>query len=339
MKHAFLLAAALLGAGTPAFAAEPAGVSAPQRWVQGAQRWVGNLWSKDAEAWLERIGPALARENYQGTLVTVSGSSMETLSVFHSWDDGRERMRLVALTGPRREVIQDDQMVMCIGTGLASVGYDGDVAGRWNPAGRFASAGKLPSYRAELRNSAGRVANRDCQVVDLQPKDQWRYGYRLWLDHDTGLPLRIALLGEGGRPLEQMAFTDFRTSKPALADLRPSTTEGLRRIQNLKVNRVAGDPRWRVASPPTGFTLRGGRRLGDSVQLLYSDGLASVSVYIEPVAGSRRGETSMRRGAVNVHTLIANGRRVVAIGKVPAATVTYFARHAAPAEGTLARTP
>lgn len=338
MKPAFLLAAALFGAAVPALAAEPGGASAPQRWVQGAQRWVGNLWSKDAEAWLERIGPALARQDYQGTLVTVSGNSMETLGVFHSWHEGRERMRLVALTGPRREVIQDGQMVMCIGTGLASVGYDGDASSRWNPAGRFASAGKLPNYRARL-GKAGRVAARDCQVVDLQPKDQWRYGYRLWLDHETGLPLRIALLGEAGRPLEQMAFTDLRTSKPALADLRPSTTEGLRRIQNLKVNRVAGDPRWRIASPPPGFSLRGGRRLGESVQLLYSDGLASVSIYIEPVPGSRRGETSVRRGAVNIHTLVGNGRRVVAIGKVPAATVAYFARHAAPAEGELAGTP
>jgi sigma-E factor negative regulatory protein RseB len=263
---------------------------------------------------------------------------METLGVFHSWDQGKERMRLVALTGPWREVIRDDRMVMCIGTGISSVGYDGDASARWNPAGRFVNAGKLPNYSAHL-GPVGRVAARDCQIVDLKPKDPWRYGYRLWLDHDTGLPLRMALLGEAGRPLEQMAFTELSTSKPSPEDLRPSTTEGLRRVQNLKVNRVAADPGWRVAPPPPGFSLRGGRRLGDSVQLLYSDGLASVSVYIEPLAGARRGETAMRRGAVNVHTLFGNGRRVVAIGKVPAQTVTWFARHVAPAEGKLAGSP
>jgi sigma-E factor negative regulatory protein RseB len=307
-------------------------------WVQDARHWVTGLWSKDARDWLDRIGPALAEQDYQGTLVTVSGNSMDTLGVFHSWSDGRERMRLVALTGPKRELIRDDQLVMCIGTGLASAGYDGDPSGRWNPAGKFAAAGKLPSYTASLVKT-GRVAGRDCQVVDLKPKDAWRYGYRLWLDHETGLPLRIALIGEGGRPLEQMAFTELRTTRPALADLRPSTTQGLRRVQNLKVNRVASDPGWRVAPPPAGFALRGGRRLGDSVQLLYSDGLASVSVYIEPVAKNARGERALRRGAVNVHTLLGNGRRVVAIGKVPAATVAYFARHVAPAEGRLAATP
>ena len=295
-----LVAAALLGA---AFTAQAdAGKAGNRGLVEGARQWVSGFWSRDADDWLERIGPALVRQDYQGTLVAVSGNSMDTLGVFHAWDGGRERMRLVALTGPKREVIRDDRMVMCIGTGLGPVGYDGESSDRWNPAGKFAEAGRLPNYSAKLVKT-GRVAARDCQVVDLQPKDRWRYGYRLWLDHETGLPLRIALLGEAGRPLEQMAFTELRTSKPAAADLRPSTTEGLRRVQNLKVNRVAGDPGWRVASPPAGFTLRGGRRLGDSVQLLYSDGLASVSVYIEPVAGARRsGENAIRRGAVNVHT-------------------------------------
>ena len=336
MSRRALLAAALIGAATSAGAAQ--GDAAQPRLLDGARHWVSSLWSRDAQDWLARIGPALAQENYQGTLVNVSGSNIDTLGVFHAWDEGRERMRLVALTGPKREVIRDDKMVMCIGTGLLGAsGYDGDASGRWNPAGKFADAGKLPNYTAKLGRT-GRVAARDCQVVDLQPKDQWRYGYRLWLDHDTGLPLRISLLGEAGRPLEQMAFTELRIAKPTPADLRPSTTEGLRRVQNLKVNRVADDPGWRVAPPPPGFELRGGRRLGDSVQLLYSDGLASVSVYIEPVTGNRQAESRSRRGAVNVHTRVAQGRRIVAIGKVPAATVTYFARHVVP-EGKFAGTP
>jgi len=334
-----VLLAAMLGVAAASSAAASEGDKAPgDGWVAGARHWVSSLWSRDAKDWLERIGPALTQQDYEGTLVTVSGNNIDTLGVYHAWDGQRERMRLVALTGPKREVIRNDRMVMCIGTGLGAAGYDGDASGRWNPAGKFATAGNLPNYSAGLGRT-GRVAARDCQVVDLKPKDQWRYGYRLWLDHDTGLPLRITLLGEAGQPLEQMAFTNLTTSKPSPEDLRPSTTEGLRRVQSLKVNRVAADPGWRVAPPPPGFVLRSGRRLGDSVQLLYSDGLANVSVYIEPVAGTEQGEKRTRRGAVNVHTRLGNGRRIVAIGKVPAATVTYFARHVVPAEGTFAGAP
>jgi sigma-E factor negative regulatory protein RseB len=337
MSPKALLAATLMVAAGSAGASD--GAKPPEGgWIADAKHWVSGLWSRDAKDWLERIGPALSQQDYQGTLVTVSGNSIDTLGVYHAWDGQRERMRLVALTGPKREVIRNDRMVMCIGTGLGASGYDGDASGRWNPAGKFAGAGNLPNYSAALGRT-GRVAARDCQVVDLKPKDQWRYGYRLWLDHDTGLPLRITLLSEAGQPLEQMAFANLETRKPSPEDLRPSTTEGLRRVQSLKVNRVAADPGWRVAPPPPGFVLRGARRLGESVQLLYSDGLASVSIYIEPMAGTAQGEKRMRRGAVNVHTRVGNGRRIVATGKVPAATVTYFARHVVPAEGIFAGSP
>jgi sigma-E factor negative regulatory protein RseB len=322
-----------LAAVAPASASEQK--SAPARWAEGARDWVTGLWKKDAGDWLDRIGPALAELDYQGTLVMVSGTTIETLGVFHEFDDGRERMRLVTQTGPHREVIRDDKMVMCIGTGLESVGYDADTGGRWNPAGQFVGAGKLDAYEARLGNS-GRVAARDCQIVDLRPKDGWRYGYRLWLDNETGLPLRIDLIGEGGRALEQMAFTELEVGrKPDEADLRPSTQQGLQRVQTLGRGEQA-DPGWRVRSPPPGFELRSTRRLGESVQLLYSDGLASVSVYIEPVGASHQGESAMRRGAVNVHSRWRDGRRVVAIGKVPAATVEYFTRQAQAVAGKTA---
>lgn len=323
-RRSLLLMLAVLAA-SPAWAEQEK--SAPARWVAGAKDWVSGLWTKDAADWLERIGPALSELNYQGTLVMVSGTTMETLGVFHEFEDGRERMRLVALTGPHREVIRDDKMVMCIGTGLESVGYDADTTGRWNPAEQFADAGQLDDYQAKL-GKTGRVAARDCQIVDLRPKDGWRYGYRLWLDNETGLPLRIALIGESGRALEQMAFTELQVGrKPDDADLRASTQKGLQRVQTLGAGDQA-DPGWRVHSPPPGFQLRSARRLGESVQLLYSDGLASVSVYIEPVANGQQGESAMRRGAVNVHSRWRDGRRVVAIGKVPAATVDHFVRNA-----------
>ena len=301
--------------------------SAPLRWAQGATHWITGLWSKDADDWLARIGPALVRQDYQGTLVIVSGARMDTLAVFHAYDNGHERLRMVTMAGPHREVIRNDDMVMCIGSGLGAVGYDADTNGRWNPAGQFADAGKLDGYQARL-GAKGRVANRDCQIVDLTPRDGWRYGYRLWLDQETGLPLRIALLGENGIALEQMAFTQLQVgTTPSNADLRPSTLQGLQRVQTLGAG-AQGDPGWRVADPPAGFRLRSARRLGDSVQLLYSDGLASVSVYVEPIAGTDQGESAMRRGAINVHSTWGNGRRVVAIGKVPTATVDLFARSA-----------
>ena len=308
----------------PAAAAEP---SAPSRWYHGAKSWIEGLWNHEAADWLDRIGPALVEQNYQGTLVIVSGASLDTLGVYHAYQNGHERMRLVAMTGPHREVIRDDNRVTCIGTGLGPVGYDADTVGRWNPGGQFAGAARLSGYRAQLGGMA-RVADRDAQIIDLQSRDPWRYGYRLWLDKVTALPLRIALIGEGGRPLEQIAFTELTVGiSPSESDLRASSEQGLQRIQTLSPGREV-DPGWRVLDPPSGYSLRSTRQLGQAVQLLYSDGLANVSVYIEPVAPGQRGESALRRGAVNVHSITQDGRRIVTIGKVPAATVAYFARNA-----------
>ena len=322
----------LLGAAlTPSAWAGPATkTSAPERWYDGAKSWVSGLWAKDAEDWLERIGPALTKLNYQGTLVMVSGMHVETLGIFHAYEGGRERMRLVTLTGARREVVRDDNRVISIGADLGPVAYDADTTGRWNPVEQFADAASLEGYRAKV-GKTGRVANRDAQVIEIEARDGWRYGHRLWLDTETALPLRMALMGEQGQPLEQMMFTQLQLGTvPSAADLKPSSSQDLRRIQAQPPGKDS-DPGWRVASPPPGFTLRSARRLGDSVQLLYSDGLASVSIYVEPLLPNhQRGESVMHRGAVNARSIWGGGRRVVAIGKVPARTVDLFARNVQP---------
>jgi sigma-E factor negative regulatory protein RseB len=207
------------------------------------------------------------------------------------------------------------------------VGYDADTAGRWNPGGEFAGAARLSGYQAHL-GRVERIANRDAQVIDLRARDTFRYGYRLWLDKQTAFPLRIALIGEGGRPLEQIAFTDLKLGvAPVESDLRASSEQGLQRVQTLNPGPDV-DPGWRVLAPPPGFSLRSARQLGGAVQLLYSDGLANVSVYIEPALTGQRSESALRRGAVNVHSIVQGGRRIVAIGKVPAATTAYFVRNA-----------
>jgi len=174
------------------------------------------------------------------------------------------------------------------------------------------------------------VAGHDAQVVVLTARDPWRYGYRLWLEKESGLPLRMSLLDEHGATLEQVAFTAIDLGRaPAEADLRPSSPHALSRVQNLASANLA-EPGWRVASPPPGFTLRSARRLGTAVQLLYGDGLASVSVYIEPAPPASAGQAASRAGAINAQSVWRGGRRVMAIGKVPAVTVALFARNVQP---------
>jgi sigma-E factor negative regulatory protein RseB len=237
----------------------------------------------------------------------------------------------VTQSGPRRELVRSDQRVMLVGAEAGSaVAYDSNPGGKWNPAERFADAARLEGYRARLGGSE-RVAGYSAQVVELAAKDGWRYGYRLWLEKKSGLPLRLALLDGAGRTLEQVAFTALELGRtPADADLRSSGNDSMHRVQALAPG-VVSDPGWRVGNPPPGYSLRSARRLGKAVQLLYGDGLASVSVYIEPAPAGAAGQSASRSGAVNAQAVWKGGRRVLAIGKVPAATVEHFARHVQPA--------
>lgn len=284
----------------------------------------------DAASWLARVGPALRGLDYQGTLVVVADGRVETLRVFHSVQDGRERERLVALSGPLREVVRDGSRVMCIGTGERPVAYDLDQAGRWSVALAVSEAAGLSAYRARLAGE-GRVAGHAARQVELLAADRWRYGYRLWLEQETALPLRVDLLDGQGRAIEQVAFTELALGQvPDEADLAPSAGVELQRYARLPpVER--SELAWRVPAPPAGYRLRAARPLpGGGAHLLYSDGLASVSVYVEPAAQALRGGLRQRRGAVHARSFWLDGWQVLAIGKVPAATVDHFARTVRP---------
>ncbi len=285
----------------------------------------GPLHAADVDDWLAKIAPALGELDYRGTLVYVADGKFATLRVFHRNDDGHERERLVAISGPPREVVRDGTKVMCIGAGQAAVAYDLSQAGRWSPALALSQALRLPGYRAALAGE-GRVAGRKAQVVEVTATDGWRYGYRLWIDRDSGLPLRVDLLDGHGNAVEQVAFTELELGvRPTDDELRASGDVTLSQVQTL---RPAGGakPAWRVPVPPEGFELRIARYRADGVQLLYSDGLASVSVYVEKAEAGLRGSRASQRGAVNARSYWMDGWHVLAIGKVPAATVDRFAR-------------
>jgi sigma-E factor negative regulatory protein RseB len=294
-------------------------------WLGQAKSWVSGRFKDDeAGEWLQRIGPALRTQNYQGTLVMVADGRIETMAVYHRFDDGRERERIVALSGPSREIIRDNKMVVSSNAKDGAMGYETGENSRWSSSEKFAAVEKLDGYQAKL-GKIERIANYEAQVIEIRARDKWRYGYRLWLETKTAFPLRIDLIDDDGTILEKVAFTDMQLGKiPKDSDLAFPKGKNFHRIQSIPQGNQ-NDPGWRVKSPPDGFDLRAARGSGSGVQLLYSDGLAFVSIYIEPASANQKGETAMQRGAVNAFSQWQSGRRITVIGKVPAMTVAQFA--------------
>ncbi|WP_461536992.1 MucB/RseB C-terminal domain-containing protein [Spongorhabdus nitratireducens] len=276
----------------------------------------------DAKAWLTQMAQAFHQRTYQGFFVYQNGRSLENFSLAHTTDkDGVERSRLVTLDGPPREVIRQGDEVA--------------VYGQQGTAIRFGRKGELPLVGSSLGNRperlekwydlrlAGldRVAGRLAVVIDIQPHDRFRYGYRLWLDRETALLLKSVLLDENARVLEQFQFVMLQTADRMPEDALSPKLEGeprkyeVERDDDDKNDAAAGSDsdradsgdnngRWMMGWKPEGFrmlsyTTRPARKNPAEAQanpaedkaesdtasvdvMTFSDGLAGFSVFVEP---------------------------------------------------------
>lgn len=289
------------------------------------------------EAQLERMGQAVRGLNYQGTLVYVQGDSVETMELVHRVEDGAVRERLTTVSGARREVVcEGDSVKFFLGDERAVL-----VERR---GGRSALPRVLPAEAAALgtqyriadqgrRTEAGRA----CRGIGIVPKDQLRYGYRLCLDEDTGLPLRTEVLAEDGkRVIEQVVFT--QVAFPARIDdaaLRPrSDPKGWTwRVREAEPTPAPAASRVTIADLPAGFVAtRGAGGEGEGGEhLAFSDGLASVSVFIEAADPANEGLAgAARMGATHLFGREVAGLQVTVVGEVPAATVRAIAEAVGP---------
>jgi sigma-E factor negative regulatory protein RseB len=181
--------------------------------------------------------------------------------------------------------------------------------------------------------SEERVAGRKAVLLAIRPHDEFRYGHRLWLDIETGFPLQTKLMSNDGATIEQVQFADISLDQEIHASaLAPSTS-----IENFRwftqpqreINHVVDSP-WNSDVLPAGFRVistHGENLPGRDVpviHILYSDGLANVSVFIEP-ANDKKFARRSRVGASNSYSVENGGYQVTAVGEVPAATVEKIA--------------
>ena len=199
-----------------------------------------------------------------------------------------------------------------------------------------ATAGIDDHYAIRLDGS-DRVAGYAADIIDVLPRDGFRYGYRLWLEKSTRLLLRSIVTNQKKVPIEQFMFVSLEIGKtPADTDLVPRERELLTTTAapTDEIN-LRGPPAWKVLNAPAGFTLRSARRSANAVagaqHLIYSDGLASVSVYVEPIEAKANLPAALAsRGTLNIYSFSKESWRFTILGDVPAATVTAIAESIEP---------
>ena len=286
---------------------------------------------------MERMHQAVQQLNYEGTFVHLHNQHMESLKIVHTVDSGVERERLVSLNGSRREVVRSKGEVICIQPDIKSVlvgkryGHEG-IANilPYNPE-------EISAYYDFKIAGQERIADKKAKVILVVPKDENRYGHRVSLDMESALPLRSDLLDNSGKPISQIMFTSIKIGdKIRDNSLELVTQDELKEYQWKHQNpaqnmaNATNKTKWVFDSVPDGFRLsvhesREGANGRVIEHFVFTDGFATMSVYIEKALQEKMFEGESQMGAVHAYGTQYEGFQVTAVGEVPAQTVKKFA--------------
>lgn len=310
----------------------------------------------EAREWLERMNRALAEQSYEGTFFHERGGHSESLRIHHRVKDGTVDERLVSLDGAQREFIRRGDEIMYVLPDQRAVLIER----------RSRGGGLLPHfprfddhtarfYRLEPIERT-RVIGRAAQLVSLTPLDPYRYGYRVWIDARSALPLKTETYDRRGRVLERISFANLQLAEIPDETFAPGVSvANFRRIESDRGVRLTtvGDSSavWNVQTMPRGFRLtqRAEQALPGTVEpvshLVFSDGLVSVSVFIGarlPPRASKEIALERQIGASTAYSTFVHGHHVVVVGEIPVETAKLIAtqlRPQAPAESGRPGTP
>jgi sigma-E factor negative regulatory protein RseB len=278
---------------------------------------------------LLRMSESLRQTDFEGSFIYQHGGRTDALRIFHLGGSG-ERERLISLNGARGEIVRDGNTITCVQAGGASTVFANGEDPHLLPL--VPNVREIGEQYDVTDVGVDRVAGYDARVVDISPRDGFRYGYRLWLQEDGDMLLRSAVLDAAHHPLEQFMFVALEVgARPDAADLMPAGEVRGAATPPSEVP-VETRPLWRVVQAPAGFRLVRTQKPVDgpprAEHLVYTDGVASVSVYVEPHSDSEHApsESTIVRGVLSVHSRDASGVLVTALGDVPPATVQAMAR-------------
>ena len=283
--------------------------------------------------WLNKMAVAVQTTNYEGTVNRLQNGKVESLKVVDVVADGVIHEKVVMQEGNGLEIIRIGNEVQCILPDKKSV-----LIEEWNDQSTLFSS--LPSRDIRIGSEYDvsivreeRVAGRKAVLLAIRPHDEYRFGHRFWLDIETGFPLQTRLIGDDGEAIEQVKFAEITLN----ADIHASAVAPSISIENFrwftqpqrKITQSVSSP-WDSDNLPSGFRVMSSHeenlpgQEARVIHILYSDGLASVSVFIEPTSDKKIARRS-RVGASSSYSIETSGFRVTAVGEVPAMTVQQIA--------------
>jgi len=293
----------------------------------------GSAVADDGFALLHKMAQNSRNLTYTGTFVYRSGTRTETSRIAHTQVDGRELEHIEVLDGSPREVIRDGNDVKCFLPDEKLLIVERRPRPRGFPGILPAGLGSLPEHYAIRIGGNARVAGEDGRVIVLEPLDNLRYRHELLMDTVSGLLLKAAMIAPSGDVLESFAFTQVKVGGVLDSGaLKPRFDPDRVRVQQVKTSELKADELdWVFRASLPGFrkvsTLKREASPTQPARLhvVFTDGLASISVFIEAGTGTEGDVETSSLGAVNVYRRQMHSHRLLVMGEVPAIAVKRLA--------------
>lgn len=288
------------------------------------------------QGWLARMYDGSRSRSYVGTFVVSSADSLSSARIWHVCEGQEQVERVESLTGTPRSVFRHNDQVLTLwpDTGLAR-SEKRESLGLFLDRLREADESLALHYRLQAGGQVDRVAGVSAEMVQLLPKDKLRFGYRVWVEQQSGLVVKLQTLDSRGQVLEQSAFSELQLGAPLKAEqlLRMmSRLEGYRteKVQPVKTSLAAQG--WSLKQNAPGFKALGCHKRpahapgSSGLHCVLSDGLASVSVFLESEPGKAQGgDVLLAMGATHTLRTQVQQHAATLMGEVPPATLKLFA--------------
>jgi sigma-E factor negative regulatory protein RseB len=290
--------------------------------------------SDDPWLMLEKAAFAARELNYQGIFVYQNGNQMRSVQITHMNDAGHELARNVVLDGQPREVFSQGSDIVIFNAKRDKVIIEKRRGQNMFPAMIPTNLEAIKSSYSAVLGDVERIAGREARTVNLVPNDKLRYSYRIWTDNEFGLLLKMMLLDINNNPLEQIGFTQLSMLNTHDLDWFQPKMEGAKNYvmeESPQVGHVTDD--WVIANLPPGY-----RKIDHILisvpgkkspvnQLIFSDGIASVSLFIEPMLKGIRPKMGYKvMGSTNICANVIDGYQIVVVGEVPKETVMQISK-------------
>lgn len=292
--------------------------------------------SRNINDWLMRMHEASRNRSYVGTFVVSSGGTMSSARIWHVCDGTQQLEKVETLTGAPRTIFRHNDKVVTFIPDQKVVRAEKHESLGLFPQLLKSTDSHIADFYTARQEGSERVAGLEADIVALIPRDTLRFGYRVWAEQKKGMVIKLQTLDADGKVLEQAAFSELQLDAPVKLDKLAqmmAKVDGYRMETSGLVKTTASAEGWVLKTPVPGFQSMGchkrptaGRTRSDPMQWVFSDGLASVSIFVEFFDAQRHlKESRMSLGATQSLTRRVDAYWLTVMGEVPMATLGLFA--------------